>query len=72
MPITADEKIINKIQSLLDRLDELEAKATGKKPSLEYPFDSIQANYHCPSCGYMVFSDDNYCPHCGQKLDWGK
>jgi ribosomal protein L32 len=25
----------------------------------------------CPNCGEEV-RGDNYCPDCGQKLDWGK
>lgn len=24
----------------------------------------------CPSCNKTVFYVENYCPNCGQKLDW--
>lgn len=24
----------------------------------------------CPNCKRDVFEDDEYCPHCGQRLDW--
>ena len=27
-------------------------------------------DYHCPNCDVMALSW-NYCPNCGQKLDWG-
>ncbi len=27
----------------------------------------------CPCCGKAeIYSNANYCPDCGQKLDWGK
>lgn len=27
----------------------------------------------CPRCGKAeIYSNANYCPDCGQKLDWGK
>lgn len=29
---------------------------------VEYPY--------CSVCGGYVEDDDNYCRHCGQKLDW--
>lgn len=27
---------------------------------------------HCPACGEWILSHDNYCKHCGQKLDWSE
>lgn len=27
-------------------------------------------NYDCPRCGLNVVIDNEYCPYCGQKLDW--
>ena len=56
------------IETALNRLDELEAKATGKK---------VVENFmlYCPTCGKQLTTgqdDYNYCLHCGQKLDWGK
>lgn len=26
---------------------------------------------YCPKCDRAVYSDMNYCSHCGQALDWG-
>ena len=26
--------------------------------------------YHCPNCIKKIESQHNYCPYCGQKLDW--
>ena len=59
-------------------------KQTAKKPYLQ----PVQKNecredecWECPSCdsflGYEVDCRDdhyreNYCPYCGQKLDWGR
>lgn len=32
------------------------------------------AVWFCPeeSCGIEVMRSDNYCPHCGQRLDWSE
>ena len=27
---------------------------------------------HCPACGEWIVTQDNYCKHCGQKLDWSE
>lgn len=27
---------------------------------------------HCPACGAWIVTQDNYCKHCGQKLDWSE
>lgn len=39
-------------------------------------FECFDATW-CPSCGEEVFgltqdNSLNYCPYCGQKLDWGE
>lgn len=34
---------------------------------------SIDSCYECPSCKsniFHIFDDENYCEHCGQRLDW--
>jgi predicted RNA-binding Zn-ribbon protein involved in translation (DUF1610 family) len=28
--------------------------------------------YSCPKCGKHINDEDNYCRHCGQKLDWSE
>lgn len=52
-------------------------KQTAKKPDYEGDGYSdgqlVYDTWICPSCGkrYEVFYDDyDYCPNCGQKLDW--
>lgn len=30
-----------------------------------------ELNYDCPRCGLNVVIDNEYCPHCGQHLNWG-
>ena len=39
-------------------------KQTPKKPYWEYGV------WHCKSCGLDVFSDEYFCPICGQEIDW--
>ena len=29
-----------------------------------------ELNYDCPRCGLNVVIDNEYCPHCGQHLNW--
>ena len=35
-----------------------------KKPYWEY------GRWHCKSCGVGVFSNEYFCPICGQAIDW--
>ena len=39
-------------------------KQTPKKPYWEYGV------WHCKSCGLYIFSDESFCPVCGQAIDW--
>lgn len=32
-------------------------------------WDSRQLVYDCSECGHMGYSDMNYCPNCGAKMD---
>ena len=34
------------------------------------PYWEIYDGWHCKSCGLGVFSDEYFCPVCGQALDW--
>lgn len=66
----------------LSTLEKLVEKATPKKPKIEkhpYSIDyesSLADKYFCPNCnqflrevaGYHL--NKNYCPYCGQALDW--
>ena len=61
---------IDIIAKALDRLDELEAKATGKKVVHLLPHHVVK----CPNCSYLMYRDNGspYCVNCGQKLDWSE
>ena len=51
-------------------LQELVDKATPMKTSyLNYGGYKI-GNHHCPICDIIVHKSYNYCPECGQKLNW--
>ena len=39
-------------------------KQIPKKPYWEYGV------WHCKSCGLYIFSDEYFCPDCGQAIDW--
>lgn len=59
--------------------DELEAKETPKKPHLEGDSYSdgelVYDTWICPNCeeSYEVDYDKyDYCPKCGQKIDWSE
>lgn len=42
-----------------------------KKPNINIIYDT----YDCPNCQRryeMTFAKYNYCPHCGQCLEWGE
>lgn len=47
------------------------AKQIPKKPN-RHEEDIIREYYSCPNCLNNELDDifDNYCPRCGQKLDW--
>ena len=36
------------------------------------PLESWGAYQCCPSCGVAYIFFDNYCPNCGQKIDWSE
>ena len=47
------------------------SKATPTKPINQYPIDWGLGNYgECKRCKKGVNYQQNYCKHCGQKLDW--
>ena len=50
-----------------DLLQELVDKATPMKPT---PY--IKNIGTCKSCEDSVHRLDNYCPNCGQKIDWSE
>ena len=65
------------LKQALNRLDELEAKATMLDKLLAKSMPRIpngcKNDWGCPTCDSTIEYDDfEYYPHCGQKLDWGK
>ena len=62
----------NEIYEELDILNKLVETAIPKKAKplfIPLPF----MPYHCPCCGHLVNNKKelfNYCPNCGQKIDW--
>lgn len=62
----------NEVYKELDILNELVEIATPKKAKplfINLPF----MPYRCPCCGHLVNDGKerfNYCPNCGQKIDW--
>jgi rubrerythrin len=55
-------------------LHELVDKATPKKPDryifLKRNSDGLPTHGFCKECGTSVLSKNNYCPNCGQAIDW--
>lgn len=61
-------------------LQELVDKATPKAPNGKHSGwrspDGVSVltffEYSCPHCERRVTDIDNFCPNCGQAIDWGK
>ena len=34
------------------------------------PYWETYVGWHCKSCGIGVFSNESFCPICGQAIDW--
>lgn len=71
-------KIIHKHFELVEKYESLKEKNTSKKPNFEgdgYD-DKGQLMYDtwiCPNCEKhyeLDYEEYDYCPHCGQKIDW--
>ena len=68
---TTKEELIEAIRMSIQALE----KQIPKKVQLRHirKFDGFDYG-ECPTCGNSVISDcdgtDNFCPDCGQKLDW--
>lgn len=51
---------------------EAREKMTAKKPYyLQYGTNPKIGNWHC-NIGHIILNKCNYCPECGQKLDWSE
>ena len=48
-----------------------------KKDTFECVYTRMYSGFVCSICGYVLTNDerknhDNYCPNCGQKIDWSQ
>lgn len=48
-----------------------------KKDTFECVYNIMYEGFVCSICGYVLTNDerknhDNYCPNCGQKIDWSQ
>ena len=74
------ETILDIIQEALDMGIEALEKQIAKKPinaellEMHYIDDDVKIMYgDCAVCGFNVHSDIcDYCPNCGQKIDWSE
>ena len=41
-----------------------------KRQAPKKPYWETYAGWHCKSCGAGVFSNESFCPLCGQAIDW--
>ena len=72
--------LLHSINNLEQENEELREKATPNKVEKATREDYMNSGYKhcCPKCGNMVgtitnnldFEHDDYCPSCGQALDW--
>jgi hypothetical protein len=64
----------------IESLQELVDKATPEAPNVEHSWwrspDGVSVltffKYKCPCCGRRVTDIDNFCPNCGQAIDWSE
>ena len=66
---TSDEVVELSINEFKNIIKELK-KLIPKKPEVEY--HGILIMFQCPvCCNFGIDKDYNFCPYCGQALDWG-
>ena len=72
-----DKMISPSANEIYKEFEELKAKAD-KWDEKETPFIPINQEYcgfvgmvGCCKCGKEIIAIENYCSHCGQKIDWG-
>ena len=60
----------------LVELKKLVDKATPKKPKniLRFPnmCGTVFSHGKCAKCNHDIHIEKNYCPNCGQAIDWGE
>ena len=61
-------EIYKEFEELKAKAEKLDEKETPYKPTGIEPFGMTKMGF-C-KCGKTVVENENYCLHCGQKLDW--
>ena len=61
------------IDDAIDSLEELINRDKALQVDEETEHIEVYADtyYNCPNCNKEIEIHTNYCPYCGQKLDWG-
>lgn len=62
------------IKEITAYIDELEGKQVPKKPFIIHDIGEngclYPAAYECDNCGDVIDVDCDFCPNCGQAIDW--
>lgn len=71
----AEKYIISnkEVEDAVESLQELINKEKALQVDEETEHIEVYADtyYNCPKCNKEIEIHTNYCPYCGQKLDWG-
>jgi len=60
------ENAIETIEQALKRNEPMKFKTKHVKVSI----DDYRIDDFCPTCDKELYTTSNYCPNCGQRLDW--
>lgn len=58
--------LVKALEIILSKAELYEFRTDYKEPL----FDDVYKHYECPVCYYTLSNLDNFCPRCGQLLDW--
>lgn len=71
-----ETELANAIDVVLPKYTELENRDTPMQVQIKYSvhkYAYILERQECPSCSKpIIYSQPNYCGHCGQRLNWRK
>ena len=68
-PLTGDVGPLNEDCRMSAEAMNLAIEALEKQVSKK-PYWETYVGWHCKSCGIGVFSNESFCPICGQAIDW--
>lgn len=60
------EHLTKALEIILSKAELYEFRMDYKEPL----HDDIYGRYECPVCYYILSNFDNFCPRCGQSLNW--